>query len=175
MSKTVLITGPIGSGKSAVCSRLRALGLSVYDCDSRTKALYESVPGLKSRIEEAIGLPFSQAGVIFTDPVRRKALEDIVYPEVLKDLAAWKSEHEDEDMVFVESAIALEKPAFDSTYDEVWLVRAPFEKRLERNPRVAERFSAQAPVDPSRADVIIDNDSSLEELFEKTDTLIYGK
>ena len=56
--KTVLITGGIASGKSAVCARLKALGLPVYDCDSRTKALYDEIPGLKARIEKAIGLPF---------------------------------------------------------------------------------------------------------------------
>ena len=48
--KTFLVTGPIGSGKSEVCRYLASKGYPVYDCDSRTKGLYESVPGLKSRI-----------------------------------------------------------------------------------------------------------------------------
>lgn len=173
MSKTVLITGPIGSGKSAVCARLRELGFPVYDCDSRTKALYDSVPGLKARIEEALGVPFSEAGVIFRDASKRRALEAVVYPEVLEDLSAWKAEQTSETL-FMESAIALEKREFDGTYDEVWLVRAPYETRLGRNPLVAERSGSQAPADPDKATFIIDNDSSLEELYRKTDKLVYG-
>ena len=171
MSKTVLITGAIGSGKSAICERLRALGYPVYDCDSRTKALYDSVPGLKARIETALGVPFSEVGIIFRDADKRRALEEIVYPEVQKDLAAWKAEQKAE-LLFMESAIALEKPAFDGSYDEVWLVRAPYETRLSRNPDAAIRSALQAMVDPSRANVIIDNDSSLEELNDKVDKLL---
>ena len=38
--RKVLITGRIGSGKSEVSKILGALGYSVYDSDSRTKALY---------------------------------------------------------------------------------------------------------------------------------------
>ena len=37
--KTVLVTGLIGAGKSALCSLLAAKGYPVYDSDSRTKAL----------------------------------------------------------------------------------------------------------------------------------------
>ena len=171
MSKTVLITGPIGSGKSAVCARLRALGCPVYDCDSRTKALYDRIPGLKARIEQALGVPFREVGIIFKDPSKRRALEEIVYPEVLKDLAAWKAEQTAE-VLFVESAIALEKPEFDGSYDEVWLIRAPFGTRLSRNPETAVRSAIQAMVDPSKATAVIDNDSSLEELYDKVDKLI---
>ena len=37
--QTILVTGPIGSGKSAACSYLASLDYPVYDCDSRTKML----------------------------------------------------------------------------------------------------------------------------------------
>ena len=64
--KTILVTGGIASGKSEVCRYLASKGLPVYDSDSRTKALYGSVPGLVERIEAAIGVPFAQIGVIFS-------------------------------------------------------------------------------------------------------------
>ena len=57
--KTVLVTGPIGGGKSSVCRHLAEAGYPVYDCDSRCKALYGTVPGLKERIESELGIPFS--------------------------------------------------------------------------------------------------------------------
>ena len=90
---------------------------------------------------------------------------------MLKDLAAWKEEQTAE-VLFMESAIALEKPEFDGSYDEVWLVRAPYEARLSRNPETAVRSALQAMVDPSRAAIVIDNDSSIEDLNDKVDKLI---
>ena len=169
--KTVLITGGIASGKSEVCRWLASKGLPVYDSDSRTKALYDSVPGLKARVEEAIGLPFAQIGVIFEDAVKREALEAVVYPEVLKDFLGWRAAQTGP-VVFFESAIALEKPIFDGLWDEVWLVRAPLEQRLARNPRTAARLASQKETCEEQADVVIENDSSLEELHKKVDNLL---
>ena len=169
--KTVLITGGIASGKSEVCRWLASKGLLVYDSDSRTKALYDSVPGLKARVEEAIGLPFAQIGVIFEDAAKREALEAVVYPEVLKDLLGWRAAQTGP-VVFFESAIALEKPIFDGLWDEVWLVRAPLEQRLARNPRTAARLASQKETGEEQADVVIENDSSLEELHKKVDYLL---
>jgi dephospho-CoA kinase len=176
LMKTVLVTGGIASGKSEVCRYLSSAGYPVYDSDSRTKALYESVPGLKGRVEEAIGVPFSKVAVIFEDEAKREALEKVVYPEVLKDFTQWREKiagQAGNDVVFFESAIALDKPIFDSLWDEVWLVRAPLEKRLSRNPATAARLGSQKDCDPDRADVIIDNDSSIEDLHRKIDKLIY--
>ena len=171
MNETILITGAIGSGKSEVCRYLASKGYPVYDCDTRTKALYSSVPGLRERVEEAIGVPFSEISVIFGDAAKRAALEKVVYPEVLKDIVSWKSA-QDSSLLFIESAIALDKPAFDGTYDKVWLVSAPREIRLERDPRVLEREGSQKPVDLSRADRILENDSSVGDLHKKIDEIL---
>jgi len=168
--RTILITGGIASGKSEVRRYLESKGYPVYDCDSRTKALYDSVPGLKARVEEAIGLPFSQVGVIFSDARKREALEAVVYPEVLKDFNAWRAACGD--LAFMESAIALEKRQFDGTYNEVWLVKAPLSERKKRNSKVAERLSSQKEVPDSRADIIIENDSDIQSLHRKIDKIL---
>ena len=173
MSRTVLITGPIGSGKSALCRHLESLGYPVYECDSRTKALYDEIPGLKARIEEALGVQFSEIGIVFKDAAKLRALEAIVYPEVLADLAAWKAA-QTAPLLFVESAIALQKPAFDGTYDEVWLLRAPYETRLDRNPAVLLRDPLQGGFESPLNSRIIDNDSTLEALYDKTDKIIHN-
>ena len=169
--KTVLVTGGIASGKSELCRYLSSKGFAVYDSDSRTKALYDSVPGLKERVEDALGVPFSEIGIIFSDDARREKLEAVVYPEVLKDFLEWKSSQAGR-AVFFESAVAASKPVFDGQWDEVWLVRAPLEARMERNPKTAGRLSSQTELDATQADVVIDNDSSLEELHKKVDKLI---
>ena len=169
--KTVLVTGGIASGKSAVCAHLQGLGLPVYDCDSRAKALYDEIPNLKARVEKALGLPFSEIGVIFSDAGRREAVEAVVFPEVLKDIRRWKSGLGDAPLCFIESAIAAQKSIFDAEWDEVWMVEAPLEKRIMRNPKTAERAAAQHPEDV-KADIVIMNDGSLEELDAKIDNIL---
>ena len=164
--KTVLITGGIASGKSEMRKYLASLGYPVYDCDSRVKALYEEVPGLKARVEEAIGLPFSQLGIIFSDSAKREALEAVVYPELIKDIHAWKAGLGDAELCFIESAIAAEKPLFDSEYDEIWMVSAPAGLRMKRNPLAASRMGAQNP-QAVEADVLIENSGSLEDFHSR--------
>ena len=170
MMRTILVTGPIGSGKSEACRYLASLDFPVYECDARTKMLYSLVPGLKCSIEERLGLPWSQIGTVFSDPDKLRTLEEMVYPHVLEDLKAWKAA-QTAPLLFVESAIALDKPQFDGLYDGVLLVTAPYELRVQRNPKAAERDALQS-YDPARIDWRLDNDGTQEELFIKIRKLI---
>lgn len=168
--RTVLVTGPIGSGKSEACRYLASLDFPVYECDARTKMLYSLVPGLKCRIEERLGLEWSQISTVFSHPDKLRMLEEMVYPYVVEDLKAWKAA-QTAPLLFVESAIALDKPQFDGLYDRVLLVTAPFDVRVRRNPRVAERDALQG-FDPARIDYILDNSATTEELQLKIRQLI---
>jgi len=140
--KTVIVTGLIGSGKSAVCALLRERGIPVYDSDARTKGLYDRRPALVGRLEEALGLPLrgadgrldrkALAACIFSDDAARETLEAIVYPEVLADFKRWKARQKGAPFVVLESAVILSKPVFDGLADAVVLVSAPEEVRLRR-------------------------------------------
>lgn len=167
----ILVTGRIGSGKSEVCRYLASKGYPVYDSDSRTKALYDSVPGLKERIEEALGIPFGSLSVIFEDASRREALEALVYPLVLEDYRRFAQEACSE-AVFFESAVAYGKPHFEGVFDRKVLVRAPYGLRLERNPLTAQREASQTEMPPEEADFIIENDSGLQELCDRVDQML---
>ena len=167
---TVLVTGPIGGGKSTVCRRLAESGYPVYDCDSRCKELYDRVPGLKERIESELGIPFAELGRIFGDTSLRERLEGIVYPLLIKDIESWKASLES-DFAFIESAIALEKPAFHHLWDKVLMVTAERRFRLKRNPSVAERDALQH-FDPALIDYKITNDSDLGSLYTKIDKFL---
>ena len=167
---TVLVTGPIGSGKSEVCRYLAGKGFPVYDCDSRTKALYDSVPGLRRKIEAALEIEWKDIGIIFTDTRRRLLLESIVYPLVAEDILSWKASLNC-GLAFIESAVALDKRLFDSLYDKVLLVTAPEALRLGRNPHAAIRGALQS-FDSGRICYTIENDSTIEELHLKTDKLL---
>lgn len=169
--KTVLITGGIGSGKSEVRKYLCSKGFPTYDCDSRCKALYDEVPGLKSRIEQTLGVPFSEIAVIFENDTARKALESIVFPLLHSDIQKWKDSHAGERTGFIESATAMSHRIFDDCYDEVWLLEAPLSLRTVRNAKVTERAPLQSFA-ATEADVMITNDGSIQDLQDKIDNLI---
>lgn len=192
-SLTLLITGGIGSGKSLVSRYMEELGVPVYDSDSRTKALYEGE--LLSRLETALGARLrteegrfdkrALARLIFSDNVNMSKMEQVVYPAVIEDFAAWKNEVSEDigkcggKIVAMESALALTKPAFSGIFDIVLAVRAPEELRVKRacerdgvdETAVRERIRNQS-VDVSAADYIIDNDGTPEELRAKTEAVL---
>ena len=169
---TWLITGGIASGKSTVCARLRSAGFPVYDCDSRCKALYDEIPGLKESIESVTGLEFSRLPEVFGDPSALMRLEALVHPLVVEDVRKWISSQERCRDVFVESATALSKPVFKGVFDKVLLVRAPLEARLGRNAKVVVREHFQILPEESQAHYIIDNSSTRAQLFLEVDRFI---
>ena len=164
---TVLVTGPIGGGKSEACRHIAGRGWPVYDCDSRCKALYSEVPGLRARIEEELGIPFDQLHRIFTDKELRLRLEALVYPLLVEDLLAWKASLQSP-LAFVESAIAGEKPQFDGLYDKVLLITAPLPERIARNPEAARRSAIQS-FRRTRPERTIRNNTTVESLHDKLD------
>lgn len=179
---TVFVTGLIGSGKSAVCALLAQKGIPVYDSDSRTKGLYSSVPGLRERIERELGVPFSGlAGLIFNSAQARDKLEAIVYPLVRKDFEEWRAAQADAPFVVLESAVILSKPIFNGLADAVVAVTATEETRLSRiisrGATVEDakaRIAAQS-LDLSKADVIIENNGTMEQLYGRVNDVFFGK
>ena len=162
--RTVLITGPIGSGKSEVSAMLRSKGYEVLDCDSVCKNLYASTPGLKAEAEKVTGLTFNRLAEVFSNPEALHSLESLVYPLLLESISHWRQGAGQ--TAFIESATAASKREFDGVYDSVLLVTAPFEVRASRNPKVLSRDRFQN-FDRLKADYTIENASTLEVLENK--------
>jgi len=190
--KTVIVTGGIGSGKSAVCALLRQRGIPVYDSDGETKALYDRDPGLTPRLEQALGLSLrgcdgrldrkALAACIFADPAARQTLEEIVYPLVRRDFETWRSQQQ-APFVVLESAIILSKPFFDGLADAVVLVDAPEQVRIARvrqrdglsEGEVRRRMAAQPPVSRDKVQAVIWNDGTPEALSQAVERAFFHK
>ena len=191
--KTVILTGGMGSGKSAVARYLSLRGVPVYDSDARTKSLYDRDPSLVPLLEKELDLPLRDASGrldrkrlaarIFTDPLAKARLEALVYPAVLADFRRWKRWHRPAGwtygpvpFVVLESAVILSHPLFDALGDRVVLVDAPEEVRLERcllrdgsTPEAALRRIRSQSFDRSRVDAILDNSGPAEEIPVRSD------
>ena len=191
--KTVILTGGMGSGKSAVCAYLKTRGVPVYDSDARTKSLYDRDPALVDRMETVLGTDLRTpagrldrrklAGLIFSDPACREQVEAVVYPAVLADFRRWKRWQRPRGwtygpvpFVILESAVILSKPVFDGLGDKVVLVDADESVRVARavardgsDPEAALRRIRQQSFDLARVDAVLRNDGPLESLPERVD------
>ena len=183
----MVITGGIGSGKSVVAGYLSSKGIPVYDCDSRTKALYYENPLLVMDIEEALGESVTDqdgfldrrklGSIIFGDKTKLAKVEEIVHPMVYEDFVRWREDRRNEaPFVVMESAIFLEKPLFHDLADAVILVEAPDHLRVERAVRrdninaetVRQRMKSQR-YSRRHVDAVIANSSDLQTLYKKVD------
>ena len=191
--KTVILTGGMGSGKSAVCRYLKTRGVPVYDSDARTKTLYDRLPSLVDRMQEALCVSLRDAqgrfdrralaAVIFADPEKKSLVESLVYPAVLDDFKRWKRWHRPKGwtydpvpFVVLESAVILSHPLFDGLGDRVVLVDAGESVRVARSvardgsgPEAALRRIRQQSFDLGRVDAILRNDGPLDALPAETD------
>lgn len=181
----VFVTGGIGSGKSAVCRILSSRGVPVYDSDSRTKELYTGP--LLGKIEEALGENLRLAdgsldrkklsSIIFNDRAKLQTVESIVHPAVLADFLLWRNGFDAEKVPFVvmESALVLSKPLFSNVADKIVAVDAPEDVRIARavsrdgvDPDSIRRRVASQKLPLEKADVVITNDCTFEELEKRT-------
>lgn len=184
---TILVTGCMGSGKSAVCGYLESRGIPVYYSDERAKALYDSVPGLARRVNAAVGGGVLQpdgrvdrrllAARVFSSAEMLSALEAQIHPAVLEDFLTW-SRNTGSQVVVMESAIALRLGDYMRVFDAAVLVWAPPRLCMERacardgseRSEVEARLAGQH-FDTGAVDAVIVNDGSLDVLYSRTDAV----
>ncbi len=184
------LTGGIASGKSLVTKQLDELGATVIDADKVGHASYlngsetfrelvqafgEEIVGADGEIDrKALG------GKVFGDPAARRRLEGIVWPAMRTMMEAQLEtlRAEGSGIVVIEAAVLIEADWLPIV-DEVWVVIASPDtarKRLsERNglneEQAEARLQAQLTNDDRRsyANVVIENDGTLEELTAAVD------
>lgn len=185
------LTGGIGSGKSTVARMLEERGAVVFDADALARKVVEpGTPGHDAVVERFganVLLPGGEldrealASIVFADPAARRDLEAIVHPEVRRLFAEGCDEHRDTDRVVVFSAPLLVETGMHSAFEVLVVVSTTVETQLERllrdrglsEEQVRARIDAQAPLEAKAAvaDVIVDNEGSIEELVGQVDRL----
>ena len=186
--KIIGLTGGIACGKSTVSTELRALGAAIIDADALAHELSQPHQPIYNAYVERFGSEIVAAdGTIdraaiarrvFADPAVRAEVDAIAHP--LIRMAAeerLRAAREENKRAAVLDVPLLFEAGWDALADETWVVALPREEQLARllardtsmdEGEARARIAAQMPLAEkcARADVIIDNSGTKEEIRE---------
>lgn len=191
LPRIIGLTGNISTGKSTVSHYLAtAYQLPVMDADIYAReAVQLGSPVLQAIIERYgsdILLPDGtlnrqQLGqIVFGNPDERRWLEQQIHPYVRDRFVEGIHEFPGQTIVLV--VPLLFEAGMTDLVTEIWVVRCSDQQQLERLmqrdkltlEQVQARINSQMPIEEkvARADVVLDNSSSLEGLLKQVDEAI---
>jgi dephospho-CoA kinase len=195
MKLVIGLVGAIGAGKSTVAAAFARRGGFVVDADKLGHDALEQ-PEIRRMVLDrwgARGITRSTdgrldrraiAGIVFENPAERAALESMVFPYIGRraeeDIQRAQADPAAK-FIVVDAAVMLEA-GWTDICDRIVYVDAPRAIRVARlmarsgwaEADLATRESAQWPAEEKmkRADTVINNEGSRDELQEKVDRLL---
>ena len=183
MVRIIGITGGIASGKSTVTEFLRRQGYQVIDADQVVHELQEPGGRLYQALLSTFGSSILQedgrldrpklGAMIFGNPELLEQSSQIQNRIIREELAGRRGLlAETEDIFFMDLPLLFELQ-YEDWFDQIWLVDVTEETQLSRlmtrnalsQEEAEKRIAAQLSLQEKRkrADVLIDNNGSLEE------------
>ena len=189
----IAITGGIGSGKSTVTDYLIEKGYTVVDADAMSRAMTAAGGKAMPYIREHFGPDYinedgslnraAMRDLVFRNPKYKAILEEGTTKVVLEDIEKIRKEKEaaGEKALFFDIPLLFEMHQ-ESNYDCVWVVSADTELRKQRvmkrdniSPDIIDLIidsQSEQEFKEQKADVVIRNDGSVEELRAFVDSLL---
>lgn len=189
------LTGGFGTGKSTALKLFKKLGAHTVDSDKLVAEILKR-PAVIKKLTKVLGneVAAKRAGkvyllkkriarIIFSDTEKRKAVEKIIHPEVLKEVKAItkKIYSKDRSATIVVEVPLLFETGFDKYFDKTVVVYCSREADINRlikkgfsREEILKRISAQMPISKKikLADHIIDNNGRADELEIKIKNLL---
>jgi len=193
--KLIALTGGIASGKSTVSARLAEHGAVILDADKLAREVVEpgqpALAQIVAEFGEHLLLPDGTlnrpalGSIVFNNTAALKTLNDITHPAVweLGQAKLRAIEAEDPDAVVIYDVPLLVEASAERpmNFEQIVVVNATREERIRRliDDRGMSAAEAEARVgsqatDAERlavADVVIDNDGTLDDLLAAVDEL----
>lgn len=197
--KVIGLTGGIGAGKSTVSGLLGQLGYEIVDADKIAHEITEPGSPVLTQIADAFGshmiLPDGSldrkalAAAAFSDPAKKQRLEEITTSQVVRIVKQRLEQLKEQrpkgqagkGLVFLDAPLLFETGA-DALTDQVWLVDADLEVRIQRTMErdhasradILRRIENQMPdaEKRARAHVVIDNSKGKDELYQRVEGLL---
>lgn len=178
------LTGGIGSGKSTVARLFEERGVPIISSD-RLNSLAAKSSEIKKQIFDRFGTTKRARlrEIVFADPKERKAIEAIMHPEVQRRFFQKLNElaEQGHGVAIYESAIIFELGQ-ESMFEAIIAVECPVEIRISRlltreglTEEIARNIINCQVSDEQRrakADYVVVNKESMEELREQVDKII---
>jgi dephospho-CoA kinase len=184
------LTGGIASGKTTVSAMLAERGAEVIDADHIARQVV--MPGTPAwcKIRDHFGPgvlhPDGQldrqalADIVFADKSKLALLNEITHPAIFARIADRLEAHHGQDVVVVLDAALLIEAGLAEGVDVVVVVHSPRDIQVERlaakgvgatdaRNRIAAQLEPEKRL--ARADIVIDNGGSLEDLGRQVDKL----
>ena len=181
------LTGGIASGKSTVSKILKGAGACVIDADQIVHQLLARNHLVRQQVVDYFGPSIvSAAGgidrtllgeIIFADDDKRKQLEKIIHPLVIREMETQLANHQDREKHIILDIPLLYETRLDYLVEQVWVVYVEPEVQLQRllnrgqlsKAEAIKRIKTQLPLSEKKemADLVIDNNGSRRELKAK--------
>lgn len=193
MTVVIGLTGSIGTGKSTIARRLEELGAPIVDADLIAREVVEPGESAYQKIVAAFGetilhddgsLNRSALGnIVFQNEAKRKQLNEIIHPEIRKEMLRQRDEMMDQNASCVIMDIPLLfESKLTSFVDKILVVSLDKEKQLSRimerdkqgRENARKRIASQIPVNEkaAKADAVIDNNGSKEASFQQLENIL---
>jgi dephospho-CoA kinase len=187
------LIGGIGSGKTLVAEEFKKRGGYLVSGDALGHEALRQ-PGIREQVVQRWGAQVLASDgeidrrklgrIVFADAAERRALEALVFPHIerrFREEIARSAADPQVAFVILDAAVLLEA-GWNKMCTHIVFVHAPREIRLERLYRqrgwteneLSARESAQMPLNEKKqkADIVIDNSGSPEEVASEVDALV---
>lgn len=181
------LSGGIATGKTSVARIFSLLGALIIDADMiarkvvepKGKAWQEVVASFGEEVlNEDLSINRQRlAELAFSQKALLQRLNEITHPEIIAEIEKQLKEMQTEGRIIILDAPLLIEAGLTNLVDKLIVVSASEETQMERlvkrngltKKAVENRISAQMPLPEkiAKADIVIDNDGSEEELEEK--------
>ena len=189
---TVGITGRSGCGKSTVTECFIARGIPAADADRLSREILQPGSPVLARLAARFGADILDSGVLnrrlladraFATAEGKQALDAITHPAIAAAIqAARTAARQAGSPLFVIDGAVLVGSVVDGMWDRLVVVTAPYETSVARivqrdgiRPEMARRrLDAQMPEAQltARADVVLRNDGTRDQLRQRAEALV---
>ena len=193
MTKTIAITGGIGSGKSTFCSKLKEKGFKIHSSDEQVAKIYKNPEKKFVTYLRTIGLSKSISKknidkkiiskIIFENKQIRKKLELYIFKIVRKKRSDFikKEKQKKTKLIFIDIPLLFENN-LEKQFNKVISIIAPKRvrlKRLKKTRKMTEnqfknitRSQTSDVIRKKKSDYVIYNNSTLKDYKIKINKLI---
>lgn len=187
------LTGSIASGKSTVANMLSEMGFPIIDADLVARVVVEKGTTTLKTIKEVFGtqvihedgtLNREELGaLIFSDPSKRKQLNDIMHPAIREEMLVQRQQlvQQGHPVIIMDIPLLFES-RLQSFVDKILVVTVTEQKQLERlmarngftHEEARLRIQSQLPlsVKEEGADAVIYNNETIEETKQQLQKIL---